>query len=404
MNQAAVAVAPSSSKRLIFIDALRAYAILMMLQGHFVDTLLADAYRDLSSPIFATWSFMRGMTAPIFFTASGLIFVFLLLKDGRPLKENLRVKKGIRRGLFLVALGYLLKWNIFALITFRFYSSFITLDVLHSIGMALLALIGAYALSKKLGWSFPVLLGAAGLGVFFLYPIVSNTDWSFLPVFLQNYLTRENGSVFTPIPWIGYTLLGGVLGWHLHKQTQWYRTPWSGLALFLTGIWLSQTSTRALLNLHELTGLTNILNLANDNWLFWRLGHVLIAIALFIWITQLFYRYIPKLFLTIGSETLTIYSAHYVLLYGTWTGLGISRVLGPRSLNPLEAAIGALLFVAFFVYVVYRIEPIRAWFDTEITAKLRLFYRLSRVKVIRTYHSFRFQPGGRQLEKSQERL
>lgn len=347
---------------------------------------------------------MRGMTAPIFFTASGLIFVFLLLKDGRPLKENLRVKKGIRRGLFLIALGYLLKWNIFSLMAFHFYNSFITLDVLHSIGIALLALIGAYALSKKLGWSFPVILGAGGLGVFFLYPMISNTDWSFLPVFLQNYLTMDHGSVFTPIPWIGYTLLGGVLGWHLHKQTQWYRTPWSGLALFLTGIWLSQTSTRALLNLHELTGLTNILNLANDNWLFWRLGHVLIVIALFIWVTQFFYRYIPQLFLTIGSETLTIYSVHYVLLYGTWTGLGLSRILGPRSLNPIEVAIGALLFVTFFIFVVYRIESIRAWLDTEVTAKLRLFYRLSRVKAMRIYHAYRFQTGVRQLEKSEERL
>ena len=174
-----------------------------MLQGHFVDTLLADTYRDLSSPIFATWSFMRGMTAPIFFTASGLIFVFLLLKDGRPLKENFRVKKGIRRGLFLVALGYLLKWNVFAVLVFQFYNSFITLDVLHNIGIAILALIGAYALSQKLQWSFPVLLGVGGLGVFFLYPMVSNADWSFLPLFLQNYLTMANGSVFTPIPWFG---------------------------------------------------------------------------------------------------------------------------------------------------------------------------------------------------------
>jgi len=404
LNQSVASVASSSSKRLIFIDALRAYAILMMLQGHFVDTLLADTYRDLSSPIFATWSFMRGMTAPIFFTASGLILVFLLLKDGRPLKENFRVKKGIRRGLFLVALGYLLKWNVFAVLVFQFYNSFITLDVLHNIGIAILALIGAYALSQKLQWSFPVLLGVGGLGVFFLYPMVSNADWSFLPLFLQNYLTMANGSVFTPIPWIGYALLGGVLGWHLHKQTQWYRTPWSGLALFLTGVWLSKTSTRALINLHELTGLNNILELANDNWLFWRLGHVLIVIALFIWFTQLFYRYIPKLFLTIGSETLTIYSVHYVLLYGTWTGLGISRILGPRSLSPLEAAIGALLFVVFFIVLVYRLEPIREWLDAQVTARMRVFYRLSRVKVIRTYHAFRFQPGGRQLEKSEKRL
>ena len=35
-----------NSTRLYFIDAVRAFAILMMLQGHFIDTLLAPIYRD----------------------------------------------------------------------------------------------------------------------------------------------------------------------------------------------------------------------------------------------------------------------------------------------------------------------------------------------------------------------
>ncbi|MBK9491899.1 MAG: hypothetical protein IPO07_26190 [Haliscomenobacter sp.] len=57
---------------------------MMMLQGHFVDTMLDDKYRDSSSLIYWTWHFMRGMTAPIFFFVSGAIFVFLMLRDVRP--------------------------------------------------------------------------------------------------------------------------------------------------------------------------------------------------------------------------------------------------------------------------------------------------------------------------------
>lgn len=59
--------ASSVKDRLQFIDAIRAYAILMMLQGHFVDTMLAYQFRDLGNVIYSTWFFMRGMTAPIFF-------------------------------------------------------------------------------------------------------------------------------------------------------------------------------------------------------------------------------------------------------------------------------------------------------------------------------------------------
>ena len=37
-------------QRLIFIDVIRAYAICMMLQGHFITALLAEQYCDESNP------------------------------------------------------------------------------------------------------------------------------------------------------------------------------------------------------------------------------------------------------------------------------------------------------------------------------------------------------------------
>jgi len=362
LNQDTTLARPNAT-RLIFIDALRAFAILMMLQGHFVDSLLADAYRVPESRIYSTWLFMRGLTAPIFFTASGIIFVFLLMKDGRPSGENIRVKKGLRRGFMLLGLGYILKFNLFALLLFRFYDSFITVDVLHCIGIAILLLVSTFVLAEKIHISFPLLLGLGGIGIFLLNVNMAKIDWGFLPIFLQNYVTRSNGSVFTPVPWVGFTMLGGVLGWHIHKRTSWYLTIWPGIALMLTGIWLHLSSTQGLRNLFEISQLSIFAEIAKNNWIFWRLGHVLMVIALFTWAARLFYRYIPPLFLTIGSETLTIYSVHYVLLYGTWTGLGIVNTIGYRSLGPIAVAFGAAMFVASFVILVYYLEPIRAWID-----------------------------------------
>jgi uncharacterized membrane protein len=57
-------------KRLYFIDAMRAWAILMMLQGHFIDGLLDPVFRDPENLAFATWKYFRGITAPVFFTVS----------------------------------------------------------------------------------------------------------------------------------------------------------------------------------------------------------------------------------------------------------------------------------------------------------------------------------------------
>jgi uncharacterized membrane protein len=162
--------ASSVKDRLQFIDAIRAYAILMMLQGHFVDTMLAYRFRDLGNVIYSTWFFMRGMTAPIFFTVTGLVFTFLLLRDGRPIKENERIRKGIRRGFFLIFMGYLLKVNFPAFLVGWFYKSYPALDVLHNIGFALLTLIGLYCLHLVTKISLPLLYFGGGIFIFLINP------------------------------------------------------------------------------------------------------------------------------------------------------------------------------------------------------------------------------------------
>ena len=62
-----------SVQRLYYIDAIRAWAILMMLQGHFIDGLLDPAFRDKENELFSWWLYFRGITAPVFFTVSGFI-------------------------------------------------------------------------------------------------------------------------------------------------------------------------------------------------------------------------------------------------------------------------------------------------------------------------------------------
>ena len=71
----------SAAPRLYFIDALRAFAILMMLQGHFISGLLDPVFKDPDNPIYSFWLYCRGFTAPVFFTITGWVFTFLLLRN-----------------------------------------------------------------------------------------------------------------------------------------------------------------------------------------------------------------------------------------------------------------------------------------------------------------------------------
>ncbi len=371
------------SPRVVFIDVLRAFAILMMLQGHFVDTMLAPEYRDPNNAIYSVWFFMRGLTAPIFFFSTGLVFIYLLMKDGRPLAQNIRVQKGLRRGVFLIALGYLLKFNFPSLLIGRVYPSFFVVDVLHCIGIAILLLVGSYAIHQKLRVPMWGLLASLGLLVFFINPAAERADWSALPTLLANYFTMARGSVFTPVPWVGYTMFGGVLGYMLHKKPTLAFTHWMPLVLAAVGLALTLYSHAMLTALIDITTGGTYKLLLFGNYLFWRLGHVFIVVSIFMWVLQ-FFRYVPVLITKIGSETLTIYSVHYIILYGTWLGIGLSQLLY-RSLNPWQSFIGAVLFVSFFIFLIYKIEIVRAWLDKNLQSPLYYRWRIVRVKLARAY-------------------
>ncbi len=362
----------SVKDRLQFIDAIRAYAILMMLQGHFVDTMLAYRFRDLENAIYSTWFFMRGMTAPIFFTVTGLVFTFLLLRDGRPIFENERIRKGIRRGLFLLFLGYLLKVNFPAFMMGWFYKSYPALDVLHNIGLALLVLIGLYCFHLISKISLPFLYFGGGILIFLITPTWVSYDWDFLPLVIRNYFDADNGSIFLPVPWLGFTLLGAGFGWHLFHNTYLYRTWYWPAFLMAAGFFIHFFSTKCLLLLNQWTGWGNFLQLAYDNVLFWRFGHVLIILSIFIFFER--FLTFPPLMLKIGSETLTIYATHYIVLYGTWLGIGI-KSFGQYSWSPVPVVIGAVLFViAAIVYIKY-IDQIRVRLALHLPGRIRYFRR-----------------------------
>ena len=376
---------PSSlpKKRIVFLDVLRAYAIMMMLQGHFVDTMLGDQYRDVTHPIFWTWNFMRGMTAAIFFFVSGAIFVFLMLRDSRPWYQNLRIQKGLRRVLLLLFLGYFLKWNLYHLFTLNFYPSMFLVDVFHIIGLAIFTVILVFIIYQNTKIPLPLMYFALAMTAFLIAPMVKTADWSSIPVFLQNYLTRDNGSTFILFPWIGYSLFGAVVGWHMYKRPNFYHTHWAPLLFISIGLWIHYNVNDILLGCFHLTGIAEFKQATYNNASFWRLGHVLIVFALFIWITKIF-KNIPPLIMKIGGETLVIYSVHYILLYGTWFGIGI-RSLGQHTFTPWATAVGAVSFILFFAYLIYRIEEIRFFLYHIVPHYFWLYFRFLRIKFRRFY-------------------
>lgn len=333
----------TKTNRLFFIDAMRAWAILMMLQGHFIDGLLDPVFRDRENMVFSVWQYFRGITAPVFFTVSGFIFTYLLIKVPQKGFENPRVKKGIRRGLQLLLIGYLLRMNLFGILTGEIYDSFYLVDVLHCIGLSILALIGVYLFTiKRKKYLFPTLLLGITIVLFLFEPLFKQWTFSFLPNAIANYFTKANGSVFTIIPWLGYATIGGFISVLFNRFKDYkhlYEVAISS-ALVL-GSLLIFASSDVFLYTHRITGIQLFADIFFNNYLFIRLGDVFVVFAIFMLLRKFMTN---KTVLSIGASTLSIYVIHFVILYGSFTGLGLYRFFNHILIPPIVIA-GALAFM-----------------------------------------------------------
>jgi uncharacterized membrane protein len=389
------------SKRLFFIDAMRAWAILMMLQGHFIDGLLDTIFRDPENLFYATWRYFRGITAPVFFTVSGFIFTYLLIKSKDSGWQNPRVKKGIKRGLQLLAIGYLLRLNLFGLLIGEVYEGFYLVDVLHCIGLSLISIIGIYLFSSKRNrFFFPSILLFITLALFLFEPYYKQWSFSFLPNAIANYFTKTNGSVFTIIPWLGYATLGGFVSilFSKFKDLKYFYPAAIGLSLSI-GLLMIFTSSDGFVLLFEETGVQLFKMIEHNNYLFIRLGDVFLVFAIF----MIFRSFMTnKTILKIGANTLSIYVIHFVILYGSFTGLGLYRFFH-HQLSPTAVIIGAaaFMFVCTFLAlqyakhedeVKYQISAVLQNFKLEtlsfqrsISPKARLYFSRARVYLVRFF-------------------
>ena len=339
----------TNSNRLFFIDAMRAWAILMMLQGHFIDGLLDPFYRDSSNLTYKTWLYFRGITAPVFFTVSGFIFTYLLTRVPQVGMENPRVMKGIRRGLQLLLIGYLLRLNIFGLFKGQIYGGFFLVDVLHCIGLSILCIIGLYLLTTKRPQPlFPLSLVIVTLVLFLFEPLYKQASLSFLPSAIANYFTKANGSVFTIFPWLGYTTIGAALSllFHRFKNVKGFY-PIAIISSIFIGYLLIFKSSSFFLSLSDITTIGLFRMIQENNYLFIRLGDVFFVFAVFMIIRKLLTN---KVLLKIGSSTLTIYVVHFIVLYGSFTGLGLYRFFH-HDLHPVFAISGAIGFMVLCTYI-----------------------------------------------------
>lgn len=351
-----MATTPAKPPRLRFIDMARSVAILLMLEGHFVDAMLQLSARDPENLIFNTWRTIRGFTAPMFLTVTGLIFAYLLTRRHEDAwHTNPRALKGLRRVAELFVWGYLVQ-------SYAFH-------ILECIACGIATILVIYCIQKLLHriplW-LCLLLG--GLMLFCLSPLVERLPLSMTAIEhtwwnLISLLTSKASPVihFPTVPFVGFTLIGAAIGCLLqdakHLVVKWWFPSLFGLigaVTFFTAAWAPPESTSIPAMLLETA------------WLYKRLGMVLMILCVLMLIDR---RYGQRLkpdhpFLKIGQNTLPIYIVHMVVLYGSIFGIGLDT--WKHSLDPWTAAIGAIAFCALFGVMAQFVEPSQQWLKARL--------------------------------------
>ena len=354
----------------------------MMLQGHFISALLAEKFKVNTNTTYSVWEYFRGITAPTFFTITGFVFMFLLLKQTATGWQNPRIKKGIERGIKLIVWGYILRLS-FGLFFGYVHESYYYTDVLHIIGLSILILCALYlSLYKYRNLFSYVLLGITIIS--FLFERYYNAiELTVLPVSFAHYFTKAYGAVFSLFPWFGYVSIGAFLATlFLKYKDQKYFYDKLPISLALTGLMLLFLSSPLLLSLGSITGVKIFTVSGNYNYLFTRLGDVFILFSIFVYLRKLLNH---SAFIKIGKVTLSIYIVHHIILYGSWFHTGLTRWFY-HSLNFTQAILGAIAFMAVVCFLVLQFrspvnEAINTFFRKIATTPVkRLVAKLSFIK------------------------
>lgn len=364
--------------RLKFIDMARSVAILLMLEGHFVDDSLLEVYRDPDNYVYATWLFIRSFTAPVFLTVTGMIFVYLLLtKREERWIDNLRIRKGFKRVIELLFWGLVVQWYAF--------------HVLEAISFGILTILIIYGLYKLIRfvplWLF---FFTAGVTVFALYKVVLHANGSdtFVEQSYMHLITDNIGDGRDPrywfpiIPSIGYTMFGAMIGALLHDLKNHVRNWYFPAIVFTIGFIFFWWAKDLLNALDQLLGMESFKFVGGDS-VYSKMGMVFMELSVLILIDNKWGHRISEsnLFLKVGQNTLTIYVLHMVVLYGSVTGFGLNDLFnkGEHScchLNPWGVALGAALFIAFFVVLIKYLDWIKKQLEFILGPIRRFFNKL----------------------------
>ena len=375
-------------QRCLFIDMLRCGAVVFMLQGHAFDAFLKSSVKQAG--YYYLHDFLHGFVAPIFLFASGLAFGIATFQNW---EAYLGWSVGVRRRLLrfggLMLVGYALHLPFFSLRKIIYDSSpqeiadFLQVDALQCIGVTLGGLQLLVLFLKRQRYVAMVSLLLSVL-VILLSPWIWNASFGRLfPLGLASYLNGENKSWFPLFPWSAYLLLGTAYAYRCNRAEErgeagefMDRSAHAGFLIVVLSLLASWMPVH-FLPAHDYWKVNPVLNFLR--------GGVLLVVTSLVFRVEHLFRVPPSLPAVIGRESLTIYVAHLMIIYGSVINPGLElNWRGCLDLSQASMVFGALLLsLIAFAYLWHHLK--RNFKDRALLLKLALAATLLLSFVTRPY-------------------
>jgi uncharacterized membrane protein len=325
----------SISNRVPSLDLARILAMLMMIAGHTFFSLIEPSQINTNASPWNWWEFLRGATAPIFLTVSGIVQVFANKRDEFGKLKKATVRKRALMALMLISIGYLLVFpaeRIFDLpyLDPKYFQNFFAVNVLQLIGVSLLMVLLTFVLTRSDKSLFYVSLSIAIL-MTIATPFVNKVNWfEILPYPIASFLDYRNGSIFTIFPFSAYLFYGMAFGIKLKQVEPMRRID------FIIKVSLILTPILYLLGYYvfkiewDFIKDTPIPYKASAGYIFTRFFIVTIVLALTGFITKKL-LHLQDYFSFFGQKALYVYVLHFFVLYGTAMTPGVHQFYGGAS-------------------------------------------------------------------------
>ncbi len=342
-------------ERWLGLDLLRALAVVLMVQGHTLSSLLRPTH---SGTGWLRWhSFVHGFTAPLFLMASGLAYGFTTYRKWEQhARPSSATTKRLRRYMLLLLIGFSFQLPRASLSWLMHHPSAIfangvRVGPLHLIAVTLGAMELLVLLVKKRRVFVPT-TAALMLFVLAISDPIWRRGWSatFHP-FVASWIDETSGSLFPVFPWASF-LLAGVLYAHftVRRGTRPMLRKGLGRTALLAGAAVTGAGYMAWKLKLALTQ-DPLFWRVHPSFLVFRMGVVLLVLSVCTGAQHLLrpgrdgrYSGWVRYIVMVGQSTLAAYVIHLIILYGSPLTKGLTNAYGKSLSLPetIAACIGVL--------------------------------------------------------------